>query len=210
MMTWGIGAACVAAVVGYLLGGISFSIMLTTLKYHSDVRTQGSGNAGATNVARVFGMKAGIFTLLGDMAKTAAAMGIGYAVCGTNGMAVAGAACILGHCFPVYYHFRGGKGVSVGAMIGLMIDWRVLLIIVGVFAVCVALTKIVSVGSVAAALALPLAAWIVHAPTPELLLACFTCVLVIFMHRGNLVRLAHHQEPRFKPKTKDKNSEHMS
>jgi len=203
MIPWGIGAGLITAIVGYLLGGISFSIMLTTMKYHADVRTQGSGNAGATNVARVFGMKAGVFTLLGDMAKTAAAMGIGYAVCGVNGMAVAGAACILGHCFPLYYHFRGGKGVSVGAMIGLMIDWRVLLIIVGVFAICVAFTRIVSIGSVAAAIALPLAALLVHASLPEMLLACFTCVLVVFMHRGNLVRLAHHQEPKFQPKKKD-------
>lgn len=201
VMNWGL--AIIDAVIAYLLGSISFSIMLTTFKYHSDVRTQGSGNAGATNVARVFGMKAGLFTLLGDMAKTAAAMGIGAALGGDIGLTVAGIACIIGHCFPIYYHFRGGKGVSVGAMIGLMIDWRVLLLIVGAFAIAVALTRIVSIASMTAAVALPLSALLVHASVPKLILAIFTGVLVIFMHRGNIVRLIHHQEGKFKPKKKD-------
>lgn len=200
-MNWGL--AIIDAVIAYLLGSISFSIMLTTFKYHSDVRTQGSGNAGATNVARVFGMKAGLFTLLGDMAKTAAAMGIGAALGGDIGLTVAGIACIIGHCFPIYYHFRGGKGVSVGAMIGLMIDWRVLLLIVGAFAIAVALTRIVSIASMTAAVALPLSALLLHASVPKLILAIFTGVLVIFMHRGNIVRLIHHQEGKFKPKKKD-------
>lgn len=201
VMNWGL--AIIDAVIAYLLGSISFSIMLTTFKYHSDVRTQGSGNAGATNVARVFGMKAGLFTLLGDMAKTAAAMGIGAALGGDIGLTVAGIACIIGHCFPIYYHFRGGKGVSVGAMIGLMIDWRVLLLIVGAFAIAVALTRIVSIASMTAAVALPLSALLLHASVPKLILAIFTGVLVIFMHRGNIVRLIHHQEGKFKPKKKD-------
>ena len=79
---------------------------------------KGSGNAGATNMARVYGMKAGIATFMLDAVKTAAAMLIGAAIGGEAGKALAGAACIVGHCWPVYFSFRGGKGVSVGAALG--------------------------------------------------------------------------------------------
>ena len=189
-----------AAVLGYLLGSVSFSVLLSKRHFHTDVRTQGSGNAGATNVARVFGMRAGVVTLLCDMAKTAAAMGVGQLLCGDVGLALAGGACLIGHCWPVFFGFRGGKGVSVGAAIGLLIDWRVLLIIVAVFALGMLLTRIVSVGSMLAAFALPIASLIVGVSVPKLVLAIFTGALVIFMHRANIGRLLRHEEAPFHPK----------
>lgn len=196
---WGI----LIVAVSYLLGSISFSVILTKVKYKQDVRTQGSGNAGATNVARVFGMKAGLFTLFGDMAKTAIAMGFGSLLMGDVGLALAGAACVIGHCWPVFFNFRGGKGVSVGAALGLMVDWRVILIMVIVFFVVVLLTKIVSAASVSAAIATPIAALIVGVSTPKLLLTLFAGPLVVYMHRSNIKRMLRGEEKKFQPKKKE-------
>ena len=178
-----------AAAAGYLLGSVSASVLLSKLAFRRDVRAEGSGNAGATNVARVFGMWAGIATLLADVGKTVLAILLGQWLAGDMGLCIAGIACILGHCWPVYFHFRGGKGVSVGAAIGLMIDWRVFVIIFIVFFVTFALCQIVSVCSIASAVALPVAACLLGVTTPKLVLAIVTGVLVIFMHRGNIHRL---------------------
>ena len=123
----------VAAVVSYLCGSISSSVLLTKLVYHTDIRTQGSGNAGATNAARVFGMKAGVMTFLGDILKTIIPMTIFGNMLGSEGLAVSGACCLIGHCWPIYFGFRGGKGVSTGAILALMVDWRIFLIVVAAF-----------------------------------------------------------------------------
>ena len=109
-----------SAVIAYLLGSVCASIPLSKRCMGEDIRQKGSGNAGATNAARVFGLKAGLVTLALDMAKTVAAMLIGKVLAGVTGEALSGAMCIIGHCFPLYFGFRGGKGVSVGAGLGLM------------------------------------------------------------------------------------------
>ena len=119
-------------VAGYLLGSISVSVCLS-VGMGRDVRKEGSGNAGATNMARVFGMKAGVITLLGDMVKAALAVLLGYLLLGDMGLMAGGIACIVGHCFPVFHQFKGGKGVSVGGLLSLMIDWRVGLLVFGSF-----------------------------------------------------------------------------
>lgn len=191
-----------AALTGYLLGSVSASVLLSKIAFRQDVRSAGSGNAGATNVARVFGMGAGVVTLLADVGKTILAIYIGRCLAGQIGLAVAGMTCIIGHCWPVYFHFRGGKGVSVGAAIGLMIDWRVFAIIFAVFFLTFACCQIVSVCSMASALALPLSACLLGVGTPKLILAIVTGALVIFMHRGNIQRLHNGTEAKFKPGTK--------
>lgn len=193
-----------AAVIAYLLGSVSVSVLLTKLVYHNDVRSQGSGNAGATNVARVFGMRAGVITLLGDVIKTVISMLLGRWLGGEAGLAVAGVACLAGHCWPVYFRFKGGKGVSVGAAVGAMIDWRVFLILVAVFFLTFALCRIVSVCSMNCAIALPLASWLLGVDTPLLILAIITGIVVFFMHRGNLLRLIRGTEPKFKPGSRKK------
>lgn len=189
-----------AAVAGYLLGSLSFSLLLTRLKYGKDIRECGSGNAGATNTARVFGMGAGLLTLVGDMAKTAAAGLLGRLLGGDLGLSIALAACLLGHCFPVYHGFRGGKGVSVSGCIALMLDWRMFLIILGVFLLAAVLSGRVSLGSVTAALAFPWAYLIPgHGFDSGFWLCCLVMVLVIFLHRANIGRLIRGTEPKFKP-----------
>ena len=95
-----------AAAAGYLLGSVSASVLLSKLAFRRDVRAEGSGNAGATNVARVFGMWAGIATLLADVGKTVLAILLGQWLAGDMGLCIAGIACILGHCWPMYFHFR--------------------------------------------------------------------------------------------------------
>lgn len=189
------------AALGYLLGSISFSVILTKQKYKVDVRTEGSGNAGATNVARVFGMKAGLLTLLFDILKMVIPMAVGLALSGDWGVTVAGACGIIGHCFPLYFGFKGGKGVSVAATIAMFIDWRVTVISLLVFVIFVAITRIVSISSCLAALSVLTTTIIFcYGEWAPITLALFTAVLVIFMHRSNLQRLVRGEEKKFSPK----------
>ena len=185
-------------VCSYLLGSISMSILLSRGMSRGDVRSHGSGNAGATNMARVYGMGAGLLTLAGDMVKTLLATGLGWWLLQDNGLAVAGMACMLGHCFPIFHGFKGGKGISVGAAIGLAIDWRVFVFIIAVFLIAALLTKKVSVGSVCASVAIVVASLIFHVSVPRLILAIFGMCLAIIRHRANLKRLAEGTEPDFK------------
>lgn len=186
-----------AAVLGYLIGSVSLSIVLSRLLYHKDIRSQGSGNAGATNAARVYGMGAGVLTLLGDFLKTLLALWLGRLLAGDWGLAAAGAAALIGHCYPVYFRFRGGKGVSSGAAVALMIDWRVFLAAVAVFLLAALLSKRASVASMSAALAVAVFSIVFAVPLSDLLLGLFACVLVIVMHRSNIKRLLHGEEPPF-------------
>ena len=190
-------------VAGYLLGSISVSVCLS-VGMGRDVRKEGSGNAGATNMARVFGMKAGVITLLGDMVKAALAVLLGYLLLGDMGLMAGGAACIIGHCFPAFHGFRGGKGVSVGGLLSLVIDWRVGLLVFGSFGLFAVLSRKVSLGSVCGALAVTVGALIFHVSTPRLILAIIAMCIVIFQHRGNIKRLINGTEPDFKPKSTKK------
>lgn len=184
-------------VVGYLLGSVSISIILSRM-LGSDVRKKGSGNAGATNMARSFGLLAGFATLAGDFLKAVIAMAIGYRLCGDWGLMAGGVACTTGHCFPIFYDFRGGKGISVGAAIGLMIDWRVFVGIILVFLLVAFLSKKASLGSVCAAVAVVILSLVFAVPLPRLLLAIYAALLAIFQHRSNIKRLSEGTEPDFK------------
>lgn len=188
------------AVIAYLLGSISVAVLLTRDALGSDVRGHGSGNAGATNVARVFGMKAGLLTLAGDMVKAALSGLAGVLIGGQTGLAVACMACMLGHCFPIYFGFRGGKGVSVAACIALMFDWRFFLALVAWFAIMAILSRRVSFASCTSALAYPILYWrFNHGWSVQLIVCIIMAVLVLIMHRGNIVRLIRGTEPVFKP-----------
>ena len=191
------------ALIAYLLGSFCASIPLSRRCCGGDVRLYGSGNAGATNMARVYGLKAGLATLLLDMLKTVAAMLLGEYFMGGAGKAVAGAFCIIGHCFPLYFGFRGGKGVSVGAALGLMTGLPVLGIIMAVFFATAAISRKVSLGSVTAAVSLPLASWLTSAGEEIIMMNVFSAALVVFMHRGNISRLIKGTEPDFHPKKTD-------
>lgn len=190
----------IIALTAYLLGSFCASIPLSRRVYGCDVREKGSGNAGATNMARVYGMKAGLATFAADAVKTVAAMLIGLRLGGVSGEAVAGAACIIGHCFPVYFSLRGGKGVSVGAAIGLMTGPWVFAIIMAVFFAVSLSTRKVSLGSMCAAVSLPAAALLTGVGAPMLYMCLFSAALVVFMHSGNIERLLKGTEGDFHAK----------
>lgn len=185
-------------IIGYLLGSISVAVIVTKWILKDDVRQKGSRNAGATNVARVFGMGMGIATLLGDFAKAVASVLIGRAILGDMGAVIGGAGCMLGHSWPVYFGFKGGKGVAVGGAIALAIDPLIFLFLVAVFALAFILFKRVSAASLSCAAAFPIGFMLMgHTQSFEIIFSVFAAILVIFLHRANIVRLIKGEEPKF-------------
>lgn len=189
----------VAVVVGsYLLGSLSFSIFTSKALYGGDIRDQGSGNAGATNMARVHGWGAGLLTLAGDVLKAAVCMLAGKALAGEIGLCLGAGGCILGHCFPILHGFKGGKGIAVGGAVSFGIAWPVGVCTVGAFLLGALLSKKVSVGSLCGAVALAASSFLFHVSTPRLILAVFCACLAIARHSANIKRLIEGTEPDFK------------
>lgn len=195
------------AAAGFLLGSMSASILLSRLALGGDVRGKGSGNAGATNMARVYGWGMGLVTLACDMLKAFLATWIGSLLLGDVGLALGGICCMLGHCFPVFHKFKGGKGISAGAALGLMIDWKVFVCIIAVFLIVAFLSKKVSLGSIAACIAITVSSLIFGVGLPKVILAAFAMCLAIFQHRGNIRRLLNGTEPDFKAAKRNKDAE---
>jgi glycerol-3-phosphate acyltransferase PlsY len=185
-------------VCSYVIGSLSFSILASKLLFGRDIRAEGSGNAGATNMARVHGWGAGLLTLSGDVLKAAVCMLAGKALLGETGLCLGAGGCILGHCFPVLHDFKGGKGIAVGGAIAFGIDWRVGVFTVGVFLLGAILSKKVSVGSILGAVTLAASSFFLHVSTPRLILAVFCAVLAIARHGPNIKRLIAGTEPDFK------------
>lgn len=157
-------------VIGYLVGSISFSIIFTRLFDKKDIRTMGSGNAGFTNVLRSVGKLPSILTFIFDFAKGLLAVYLGMLIFQASGapfivrqcgIYLAGVACILGHVFPLYFRFKGGKGVLTSAALILIIDWRIFLIVIGVFLIVFLITRIISLASISAAVSLPIGTFLV-------------------------------------------------
>ena len=189
-----------AALVGlaYLLGSVSFAVLLVRVTTGKDIRTEGSGNAGATNVLRAHGKTLGLVVAALDIGKGALAVFlVKLATADSRYTAAAGFAAILGHVFPLFYGFRGGKGVAtaVGAFL-VLAPWATL-VCIAVFLLVVAITRYVSLGSVVAMVLLPPVAGLVfHAPPPIVMAAAGAAVLIVLKHRENLKRLAAGTERR--------------
>ena len=176
-------------ITGYLLGSVVTAILISKLVFKEDVRDKGSGNSGATNAARVYGLPFGVLTFIGDFIKGIAACLIGRLIGGSPCMAAAGAACMLGHFFPLYFGFRGGKGVSVGAALALMIDWRIFVAAISVFLIVVFIVRIVSAASIAATVTVGVLS-LALAPSVILkLTGALAAVAVIIKHIPNIKRL---------------------
>jgi glycerol-3-phosphate acyltransferase PlsY len=191
-------------VAAYLLGSIPFGLLLAKLFGGGDVRKAGSGNIGATNVARVVGPLAGILTLILDTAKGAAAVWLAGRVTNESAtwMMLAGCAVLLGHCFPVWLKFKGGKGVATALGVFLALCPLAAISALFLFILCVAYWRYVSLGSIAAAAAMPLLIYFLWAPrhAPPIIIDAGTlgiALLVIYKHDANLQRLAEGTEPRF-------------
>ena len=212
-------AILISAVLSYLLGSFNSSILVVRLLKHQDIRECGSHNAGLTNTLRCFGKGCAALTLVGDLAKGIVAVLLSKGICellGTGLTAqndvhfigyIAGIFAILGHVFPIYYHFKGGKGVLVGVSVFLGIDWKVFLCLIVIFAVVLAISKYVSLGSIIAAACCPvvtflfqfwqrgdLPMWYLWLNTG---LAALMGAWVIYMHRTNIQRLKAGNENKF-------------
>jgi glycerol-3-phosphate acyltransferase PlsY len=191
-------------VAAYLLGSIPFGMILAKLGGGGDIRKAGSGNIGATNVARVAGPLAGIFTLVLDGAKGAAAVWLAARFTNENAawMIIGGLAALAGHCFPVWLRFRGGKGVATAAGMFLVLCPLAALGSIGLFVLVVVFWRYVSLGSVAAAAAMPMLVYFLWAPhhAPPLIVtfgAFAAAILVVYKHDANIQRLVEGREPRF-------------
>ena len=182
-------------VIGYLLGSLNSAIIISHLFLRRDIRAHGSKNAGATNMLRTFGKRYAVMTLALDMIKAAVATTLGFYVCQYVGAPIAGFFCIFGHMFPVYYRFKGGKGVACTAIVALMIDPWTFLVMFFCFFVIVFMTRFVSLASVMCAFLYPL---LIRAFVPLMgtaqLMAILTTVFVVFMHRENIKRLYNGKE----------------
>lgn len=187
-------------IIGYLLGNLNGAVCISRLVAHEDVRSQGSGNAGLTNFIRIYGASKALSVILIDGGKAVAACLAGGFLLKPYGMflegsAIGGAAVMFGHVFPVLLGFKGGKGILSGLFIALTVDWRVALVILGVFAVAYFATQYVSLGSVLASIAFAIGFVIFHYDNLTVMLCgVFMAALATFMHKENIKRLLKKQE----------------
>jgi glycerol-3-phosphate acyltransferase PlsY len=186
----------VLVVLAYLLGSISFAVLLVRATTGRDIRAEGSGNAGATNVLRSHGKKLALLVALLDVAKgVAGVLLVRLVTADPRWAAAAGFAAILGHVFPVFYGFRGGKGVATAVGAFLALSPLALLVCLAVFLAVVAATRYVSLGSVVAlALLPPVSGLFFHAPRAVVTAAGLTALLILLTHLPNLKRLARGEE----------------
>ena len=211
------------ALLGYLFGSINSAVLISRALFGKDVRTMGSGNAGLTNMLRVFGKKAAVLTLFGDILKTALPIllaGIAFGFHYASGIAaaypcyVAGLFCVIGHIKPIYYGFRGGKGVLSAATMVLILAPVVFLILLITFVLLVWMTKYVSLGSIVVAGLLPVALQgYMQVVANEkydgfiLLIGFVLAAIIIICHRANLGRLWRHEESKLSFRSKSDEDE---
>lgn len=183
-------------VSAYLFGAIPFGLLVAKLLAGVDVREAGSGNIGATNVARSAGKWLGALTLLLDAAKGAAPVLIADRILHLDDvwLVATGFAAVLGHVFPIYLRFRGGKGVATGLGVFLALSPFSTLIAVGVFALVYAASRFVSLGSLTGAVTLTVATWFIDGRREVSALALLVTLLVIVRHRGNIRRMLERRE----------------
>lgn len=214
------------AVVSYLLGSLNFGVILSNHVKKDDVRNHGSGNAGTTNMLRNYGKGIALMTIIGDMLKVFIAIAVAFlivrytpALLASTGeislqsldanmfiKSLAGFFCVLGHIFPCYFRFKGGKGVATAGGMVFAIDWRIALILLAVFIIIVAVTKYVSLGSIIMAILYPVFIYIFHRSIVLTVIAAVFTVVVIAAHKENIKKLIQHTESKidFKSKKKDK------
>lgn len=185
-----IGLFIIISFIGYLFGCVNTSIIISKLFLKKDIRDFGSGNAGLTNATRIMGKKIGIFVTLGDVLKCVIPGIIGGILGGYNGMAAAAFASVIGHIFPAFFDFKGGKGVLTGVTMIFMMDYRAFILAMAVFALMVYATRMISLSSITATIS---AGVFYFSFNPfeirAVILVLIACLLVIFMHRENIIRI---------------------
>ncbi len=195
----------VPTLLAYLIGGLPFGYWFIRLTLGRDIRTMGSGNIGATNVHRTAGTKAGIIVLLLDVFKGFLAVWVAAMLTRGNavGVALAAAAVMLGHCYPVFLKFKGGKAVACFIGVFVYIAPLALLAVAAAFVIVVFMTKYISLGSLMGAFLFPFIYWWMNdPPLPLLISAFFAAVLIIYRHRANIERLRSGTEHAFSLRNK--------
>lgn len=191
------------ALIGYVFGSLNFSVIISKMKYSEDIRTQGSKNGGATNMLRVHGAKAGAITFLLDALKGIVAVTLASLLLGVPGGYFAALFCVIGHIFPVFFNFKGGKGVATAAACILALTPLAFIILVVIFVLMVATTRYVSLGSITAALFFPLVINMLITPfiviiASSILMMCF----IVMAHKPNIQRLLNGTENKLSFKKK--------
>ena len=177
-------------IAGYLIGSVPFALLLARRWGTADLRAIGSGNLGAANVMRASGVTAGVLVALLDLAKGAASVALAERFSGNAAApALAGVAAIVGHIYPVWLRFRGGKGVATACGVFTVLTPAVVPPVFAIFLGTVWLTKYISLGSMLATLALPPIAYAVGSPAPAVVAAFAASAIIVFRHRSNLTRL---------------------
>lgn len=203
----------VAIFLSYLLGSINFAVIYANLFSKKDVRDYGSGNAGMTNVLRVAGPLPGILTFVSDAAKGALACYIGkyiiFSYLNANytsefylpiyGALLCGVFCMFGHVFPIFFQFKGGKGVAISVGIFAIVDWRCIAVVLGVFVACLLITRIISISSLIATISMPVCIFLFKREVNENIyisvILTFVMVIIIYLkHIGNIKRLLKGEE----------------
>lgn len=180
---------------GYMLGNLNGAVSISNLLAKKDVREQGSGNAGLTNFLRMFGPSSALLVVCVDMLKAVVACQVGKLLltpygCPLDGVLIGGMAVCIGHIFPALLGFHGGKGVLSGVTVALMADWRLGLLALGIFAVCLCFTRYVSLSSILGTLSFVIVFPLMyHQNLLASVLGAALGLLIVFMHRSNVARL---------------------
>lgn len=200
----------IIAILSYLLGSLNFGVILSNTVKKEDVRDSGSGNAGTTNMMRTYGKTLGLLTIAGDILKVMVAIWIAFKIMDVEELkatldnasdypqvvlkSFAGLFAVLGHIFPCFFKFKGGKGVATSGGMVIMIDWRIALILIIIFALTILITKYVSLGSILMAVFYPVFIGIFYKDIILVLIATVFTIIVVVAHRENVKRLINHTE----------------
>jgi len=190
-------------IIGYLIGCIQTAYITGKLKADIDIRKFGSGNAGTTNIAREMGLKTGVFVLIMDALKAILAFVICSQLFSFTGIDkqllgfYAGIGVILGHNFPIFLNFRGGKGIASSLGVMLCVDWRAALILIVIGVILIALTRFISLGSIVMLILFPIFTLVYGKSIECTILALFLTASALFQHRGNIKRLLSGTERKF-------------
>ena len=209
----------IIAVISYFLGSFSFSIILSKTLEKRDIRESGSGNAGATNMLRTYGKHLAMLTMLGDILKVALAIWVAFMILDAPMNMIfkivddvetaetiilhkefAGFFCVLGHIFPLYFKFKGGKGVATCAGMVILVDWRIALILFVIFVITIAVSKMISLGSVIIAILYPVLIAVFYKNLVLILIAVLFASIVIIAHRQNIKRIFNGTENKLSSK----------
>ncbi len=200
-------ALCI--VIPYLIGSVNPAIIISKKVYNDDIRTHGSGNAGTTNTLRTYGKKMAALIFFLDFLKAVIAVVLGSLILSREiGGAIAGIFVILGHTFPVYYGFRGGKGVASLAGVVLILSPISFVILISLFVAIVLMSRFVSLGSIMCAMLLPMIQFAFYPTHGWITLACIVImVIIVFMHRENIKRLMAGKESKISFGSKKKKAD---